>query len=134
PGDIRVNDMDGDGKITVDDRQIIQRDPNLLTSLITSFSYKNFNVSLDIYGVVGGYLYNNYLVGFSTGGDLTGKRNGIRRNYWTVYNPSNEAPAPNFIQPPAYLSSLAYEKANYLKLRNISFSYDLPEKLISRIK
>ena len=134
PGSIRVSDLNGDKVISVDDRHIIRRDPKLISAFITSFEYRNFSLSLDINGLHGGYLYNAYLATFETGGDLTGKRNGIRRNYWTVHNPSNEAPAPDFVQQPAFLTSLAYEKADYIRLRNVSLSYNVPEKAVSRLK
>ncbi|WP_113661109.1 TonB-dependent receptor [Pedobacter nanyangensis] len=134
PGSVKVGDVNGDGVVSVDDRIVIQRDPKWLTSLITSFDYKNFNLSLDFYYVYGGYRYNSYLASFETGGDLTGKRNGIRRNYWTIHNPSNTAPAPNFVQAPAFLASSAYEKADYIKLRNISLAYRMPKNLVQKVK
>lgn len=133
PGSIRVRDTNGDHVISADDRIIIQRDPKFITSFITSLDYKDFNLSFDIYYLTGGYLYNPYLSTFENGGDLTGKRNGIRRNYWTINNPSNEAPAPNFIQAPVYLTSLAYEKADYLRLRNISLSYTMPDRIVKKM-
>ncbi len=133
PGSVRVKDVNKDNLISVDDREIIQRDPKFITSFITSFDYKNFSLSLDIYYLTGGYRYNSYLTTFDNGGDLTGKRNGIRRNYWTANNPSNETPAPNFVQPPAFLSSLAYEKADYIRLRNVSLGYTFPESIVKRI-
>lgn len=133
PGSIRVRDINEDNTISVDDRVIVQRDPRFITSFITSVDYKNFSVSMDIYYLTGGYLYNSYLTSFNNGGDLTGKRNGIRRNYWTTNNPSNEAPAPNFVQAPAFLNSLAYEKADYLRLRNISLGYTFPKNAVKRI-
>jgi TonB-linked SusC/RagA family outer membrane protein len=133
PGSIRVKDINGDNVISADDRVVIQRDPKFISSFITSFDYKNLNLSFDFYYVNGGNLYNSYLATFDTGGDLTGKRNGIRRNYWTIHNPSNESPAPNFIQQPAFISSLAYEKADYLRLRNISLSYNVPKQISGKM-
>jgi TonB-linked SusC/RagA family outer membrane protein len=133
PGSIRVNDVDKDNVISAADRVVIARDPEWISSLITSFEYKNINFSLDLNYQKGGFLYNSYLTSFATGGDLTGKRNGVRRNYWTINNPSNETPAPNFVQPPAYLSSLAYENADYLRLRNVSVSYTMPSKIVEKM-
>lgn len=133
PGSIRVRDVDGNSTVSVDDRVIIQRDPRFITSFITSFEYKKISLSMDIYYLTGGYLYNSYLTSFNNGGDLTGMRNGIRRNYWTTNNPSNETPAPHFIQQPAFLSSLAYEKADYLRLRNVSLGYTLPASAVKKI-
>lgn len=133
PGNIRVRDINDDNVISTDDRVIIDRDPNFITSFITSVDYKNFHFSMDIYYLTGGNLYNSYLATFGNGGDLTGKRNGVRRNYWTIHNPSNEAPVPNFVQAPAFMSSLAYEKANFVRLRNVSLSYTLPTNVAKKM-
>ncbi len=124
PGSIRVADTNGDGIINADDRVILQRDPKWIGAATALVSYKKWTFSADFYMVNGGVLYNSYLATFANGGDMTGKRNGIRRNFWTVHNPSNEAPAPNMNQPPAYISSLAYEDASYTRLRNVTLSYE----------
>ncbi|MGN0190890.1 MAG: TonB-dependent receptor [Candidatus Cryptobacteroides sp.] len=134
PGDIRIKDTNLDGKIDADDRVIMKRDPDWIGSISTSFSYKGVDLSAELYASVGGTIYNKYLTSFDTGGDMTGKRNGLRRNYWTVNNPSNEAPAPNMSQQPAYITALGYQDATHVRLRNIQFGYTFPKKLISRIK
>ncbi|TJY66803.1 TonB-dependent receptor [Sphingobacterium alkalisoli] len=134
PGAVRVKDNNADNVISVDDRIIINRDPKWIGSLITGFEYKGFNLTADLYYVRGGYLYNSYLTSFESGGDLTGKRNGIRRNYWTIHNPSQEAPAPNMNQTPAFLSAAAYQKATYIRLRNLGLSYNIPKKYLEKIK
>lgn len=133
PGSIRVSDTNGDKVISVDDRIIIPRDPKFTSAIITSVEYKEFGLSADLYYRVGGFVYNPYLSSFENGGDLLGKKNGIRRNYWTIHNPSQEAPAPNLIQAPAYISSLAYEKADYFRIRNMSLSYNIPNKLLRKV-
>ena len=65
---------------------------------------------------------------------MTAKRNGVRRNYWTTNNPSNEAPAPNMIQAPAYITSLGYQDASFVRLRNVQIGYNFPQKLNSHPK
>ena len=124
---------DGDHTITDNDRVIMKRDPDWVGSISTSFFYKGFDLSAELYISIGGTMYNPYLTSFSQGGDMTGKRNGIRRNYWTVNNPSNEAPAPNMVQAPAYITALGYQDASYLRLRNVQFGYTFPKKIASKI-
>ena len=132
PGDIRIRDANNDGKIDADDRVVMNRDPDWIGSLSTSLSWKGIDLSAEIYASVGGTLYNKYLTSFETGGDMTGKRNGLRRNYWTVNNPSNEAPAPNMTQPPAYISALGYQDASYIRLRNLQIGYNFPKSIIEK--
>ena len=132
PGSIKLRDVNNDNQITADDRVVMQRDPKWIGTVGTSFNYKGFDLSADLYISHGGTIYNPYLTTFENGGDLTAKRNGIRRNYWTQNNPSNEAPAPNMTQAPAYISSLGYQDASYVRLRNVTFGYNFPRALISK--
>lgn len=133
PGSIKIKDTDGDHTITDNDRVIMRRDPDWVGSISTAFYYKGFDLSAELYVSMGGTLYNPYLTSFAQGGDMTGKRNGIRRNYWTVNNPSNEAPAPNMVQAPAYIAALGYQDASYLRLRNVQFGYTFPQKIADKI-
>lgn len=134
PGDIKIQDDNHDGKIDEQDRVIMKRDPDWIGNIFTSFYFKGFDLSADLYVSYGGTRYNPYLTSFAQGGDMTGKRNGIRRNYWTANNPSNEAPAPNMTQAPAYITSLGYQDASFVRLRNLTFGYTFPQQMINRIR
>ncbi len=133
PGSIRVKDTDGNGTINDNDKVIMRRDPDWVGTIATSFHYKGIDLSAELYISMGGTMHNPYLTDFSTGGDMTGKRNGIRRDYWTINNPSNTAPAPNMTQVPAYMNSLGYQDASYVRLRNVQLGYTFPERLSKRI-
>ncbi len=133
PGSIKLRDVNGDGEITTADRVVMQRDPEWFGSVGTSVKYRDFDLSADLFISHGGTIYNTYLTSFENGGDLTAKRNGIRRNYWTLNNPSNEAPAPNMNQAPANVSVLGYQDASYIRLRDVTLGYNVPHKLISKV-
>lgn len=132
PGSIKLRDVNNDNQITADDRIVMQRDPKWLGTIGTTLKYKDFDLAAEMYMSHGGTIYNPYLTTFENGGDLTAKRNGIRRNYWTLNNPSNEAPAPNMTQAPAYIASLGYQDASYIRLRNVTLGYNVPRSLISK--
>ena len=134
PGSIKIADTNGDNVITEEDRVIMSRDPDWLGSVSTSLKYKGFDLSAALNISAGGTFYNSYLTTFANGGDMTGKRNGIRRNYWTLYNPSNEAPAPNMTQAPAYIVALGYQDASYLRLRSVTLGYTFPQKAVDALK
>lgn len=134
PGSVKVADTNGDGTVTDADKVIMSRDPDWLGAIATSINYKGFDLSATLNISYGGTFYNSYLTSFNQGGDLTGKRNGIRRNYWTKFNPSNEAPAPNMNAVPAYATALGYQDASYLRLRNVTLGYNFPSKLIEKAK
>ena len=129
PGAIKVKDANGDGVPDDTDRVIMYRDPKWIGSLSTGLYYKGFDLSADLYISYGGTRYNSYLTTFDNGGDMTGKRNGVRRNYWTPNNPSNEAPAPNILQVPAYMTAVGYQDASFVRLRNVQIGYNFPKKV-----
>lgn len=129
PGDIKVRDANGDGKLDDKDRVVMYRDPLWIGSVATGISYWGFDLSAELYVSYGGTRFNSYLTSFDQGGDMTAKRNGVRRNYWTINNPSNEAPAPNMTQAPAYITSLGYQDATFVRLRNVQIGYNFPKKI-----
>ena len=134
PGFIRVADTTTDGKITHEDRVIMSRDPDWFGTVSTQLRYKGFDIGAALNISMGGTFFNSYLTAFGNGGDLTGKRNGIVRNYWTENNPSQEAPAPNYTQAPAYINALGYQDASYLRLRSAQIGYTFSSDVISRIQ
>lgn len=132
-GDIRVKDLNGDHKIDANDREIIFRDPKWFGSLGTSFKYKAFDMVLDFYTVQGSVRSNPYLYNFNNGGSLSGKNNGIKVNYWTPENPSNEFPRPRLNSSILYFSSLGYQDNSYLQFRTATVGYTLPAKLVNKL-
>jgi len=132
PGDIRVKDMNKDGLITPEDRIIINRAPKWTGSIGSILKWKGIDFSFDFYTVQGAVRSNPYLYDSNSGGDLHGKLNGIKVNYWTLENPSNTAPRPRDATI-NYFSSLSYQDASYIRLRNLSLGYSLPKNLISKV-
>ena len=70
----------------------------------------------------------------ASGGSLQGKTNGLRVNYWTPFNPSNEFPRPVHNSSVNYMSALAMQDASYIRLRTLSLGYTFPRELISKIR
>lgn len=133
PGDIRVKDINGDNKIDANDRDIIYRDPKWFGSFGTSFKYKAFDLYLDFYTVQGSLRSNPYLYDFNSGGSLSGKNNGMRVNYWTPENPSNEFPRPRNSSSIQFFSSLGYQDNSYIQFRTATLGYTLPTSLVNKI-
>lgn len=128
-GDVRVVDFNNDGYINNEDKIIYNRDPKFIASLNTSLRYKDFDIAMDFYGSFGQYRYNNFMTS-----DLTGSGNGMKVNYWTPENPSNEAPRPRDTgMNSPYINVLCYQKASYLRLRNVTLGYSLPKSIMRKV-
>jgi len=59
------------------------------------------------------------------------RRNTLYRQYWTPENPINSYPSNNNNSNP--LSVAFYEDASFVRLRDVTLSYDLPTDLSGRL-
>lgn len=134
PGKIKIVDINNDGKIDADDRHIIHRDPKFVASVFTSLEFKGFDFFMDWYSVYGRKIQNAHLYDSNRGGSLQGKLNGVKVNYWTPDNPSNEWPRPTHNSNVTYQSSLAIQDASYIRLRSITLGYTIPAKITRQAK
>ncbi|WP_036602067.1 TonB-dependent receptor [Olivibacter sitiensis] len=132
PGSIRLYD-NGDYMISADDRVIQgQRRPKYIASLVNNFQYSAFDLNVFLYGSFGAMLENSveYL-------NQAHRNSGVKVDYWTPENPTNDMPRPiEGVDNLDYRNTLWYEKADFVKVRNISLGYTLTDGLIksSRIK
>lgn len=125
PGDIKLVDINGDGIITDADQIITSKDPDWMGSISTNLAYKGFDLYLDFYTVQGGLKSNANL----KGGNLQGKLNAVKVNYWTPENASNEYPRPSWGKQAPYNSALGYQDASYFRFRTLTFGYTLPKNI-----
>lgn len=132
PGMVRVCDINNDGKINSDDRVPIKRDPDFTVSLSSTWNWKGLDLYMDWYAVSGRMIQNQYLYDSNAGGSLSGKLNGIKVNYWTPTNPSNEFPRPAYSSNAAYQSSMAIQDASYIRLRTLQLGYTFPALLLQK--
>ena len=133
PGDIRIKDSNGDGKITLDDRVFTDPNPDWFGSLSTNLTYKGFDLFVDFYAVEGATKVNPFLSDYNNGGTLQGKLNGVKVPYYTPENPSTTYPRPSFDAAPQYIYTLAVKDASYVRLRTVSLGYTLPESLFTKL-
>ena len=132
PGSIRLKDYNGDGKITTDDRKIYNLDPDWYATMNGSFAYKGLDVNVEFYTVQGVTKNNPFYYDFNYGGSLNGKLNGIKVNYWTPENRSNEAPKPQFTASTPYFGILGLQDASYFRFRSATVGYSLNKGLTSK--
>ncbi|GAC1453147.1 MAG: TonB-dependent receptor [Gemmatimonadaceae bacterium] len=131
PGQIRVVDQNGDGKIDDFDRVVLgSEEPKWTGSLTNRVDWKGLDLSVYATARQGFMLFSNFHTGFST---LAGRYNNLRVNYWTPTNPSNTDPRPNVDQEfPQDGNARAYKDGSFVRIRNITLGYTLPTRFASR--
>lgn len=129
PGHAKLEDIDGNGKITADDKIIIgSQTPSFLLSMGNQFRYKNFSFSFLLNGVFGQWKNRTDLnIMVWTNSSML---NYIKKEYWTPENPSNEMPSLNYNN---YSSHGFYSKVSYVTIKNLSIGYDLEKKWLKAL-
>lgn len=129
-GNVRPVDQNGDYKIdNNNDRVIIGTTrPKWIVGMTNSFTYKNFELSFFLYGRLK-YMYN-------TGGEAMVARASTRAlSYYTENNTNAEYQKPIYSTGTGdlYSTSLGYRQASFIKIRNISASYNFDAKLLKKL-
>ena len=66
--------------------------------------------------------------------NLEARYNNLNVDYWTIDNPSNDNPRPNVYQEfPRDSSTRSYFDGSFVKLRNVTLGYNLPEDLAGKL-
>ncbi|GAB3280071.1 TonB-dependent receptor [Larkinella harenae] len=140
PGQIRVEDLNNDGKIDANDRQILGNfQPKWEGGFTNRFSYKNFDLSIVTFARMGMKVIVPYLTGNSTGSGgfaffNQGRVNQVKTDYWTETNPTNAFPAPDAASAVAYFgSTLGYYDGSFIKCRSINLGYTFSSQMIRKI-
>ncbi len=145
PGDMQYKDLDGNGKIdngngtlsNPGDRKIIgNSNPRFTFGINTSVGYKNFRLSAFFQGIGkidympsnGNYTWfypfqSNYVEKF------------FIAESWSETNRDAYFPAPELLGKKNIQPQTRYlQNASYIRLKNLSLSYNLPNSLLKRIK
>lgn len=136
PGDIRYQDVSGDGKIDNNDLKEIgyPQTPGIIYGINPNIRYKGFTLDLLLQGAAKTSFYGSgsYAMAFA-GGTVPVIQN---LDYWTPENPN--AKNPRITSAPtvnnSQTSSFWMRDASYLRLKSASLSYVIPPEAIHKFK
>lgn len=127
PGYIKYQDVNDDGVINTEDRQIIgSTEPTVNMSLMNSFSYKDFYLSFFLTAQLGQTAYN----ALYTCSTMSYRQNRLMVNFWTPENPTNDYPKNSLDTSVNPMDAGFYQKTDYLRLADITFGYRVPKNLL----
>ncbi len=135
PGDPRIRDVNGDGKIDANDRTTIgNAQPDFTFGLTNTFKYKGFDFSFTLQGQVGNEIMNSQARFSKT---YNGGRNqyAVVANYWKSASDPGDGtffkPMLTYNALQSAFSSYWVEDGSFLRIRNVQFGYNLPARAIS---
>jgi TonB-linked SusC/RagA family outer membrane protein len=135
PGDMKFEDVDGDGVITADDQVRIDKNiiPRFQFGATMNLTYKNFDFSMLFQGATGAALRIQ-----TESGDIGNYLEEFYENRWSVDAPSDVDPrlasrgdtyytGGNFGNNTYFLRD-----TDYIRLKNVELGYQLPASLLSK--
>ncbi len=133
PGDMKYKDVNGDKKITADDRVRLNTSnlPVFQGGITLAGRYKNFDLSILLQGSAGAKQFisagesgtiGNYLLDFY-------------QNRWSVDNPGNVHPRIANRSDQYYSNGNDYwlRSTDYIRLKNLELGYAIPAHLINKL-
>ena len=142
-----IVDQNTDGKIDAEDKVILgYTEPSYRFSINNQFKYKNWSLSIFINSVQGGKNYylgsdNLHSSNFGSGTGFSDSSNGLGHyrlnfpkglDYWLPENPNARYAAIGTSVPSGLLSS-AWIQRNFVRLQDVSLSYNFKSNFLNKI-
>ena len=127
PGDAKFADLDGNKRIDGKDRTTLgSSQPKFTYGFSSQLKWKNLDFSVAFAGSQGNKLFNALGRRLEQTSDSYNLLSAVL-NSWTPENRSQRYPKGNLARPFSYIDSRYVEDASYLKLRNLTLGYTLPQ-------
>lgn len=125
PGDIKMTDFNGDNRVDDEDRIVLGgQSPKWTAGLSSTLSFSGVELFVQAYTRQDYLVQNEFKERYNT---LVSRDGNVAINYWTPENQSNEAPRPNRDDEPDDLRVLSYEDGSFVRVKNITLAYSLPQ-------
>ncbi len=136
PGDYLYKDINGDGRITIEDKQVIGgMQPDYFGGFSALFRYKRFSLNANFQFSIGNESsWNNY-------GSLIGNvgflQNGLEDALYNTWTPERtNATHPRLIYGNSYntvMSDAIVQDASFLRLKSLRLNYNIPEIIVNKL-
>ena len=131
PGDLKILDWNGDGKIDTEDRHYLGcSDPLFTLNFSNTLSYKNFSLYFNFRWGAGNKDHFLWLDPYAHGTNMGGGAQLARVKPWTEENPSKTFPRYGYLN--TTYDYQFWNRRDYLKLKDLVFSYNVPTKALQR--
>ncbi|MGQ7870998.1 TonB-dependent receptor [Sunxiuqinia sp. sy24] len=136
PGDLKFTDSNNDGKISDEDRIFHGNAfPTFTYAFNINLEYKGFDLSCLIQGVEGAEVFNGYKYSTYNMSEQTYNRDNRILNAWTPENKNTDIPRLSTADDNRNFgtnSTWYLEDASYIRLKNITIGYSLPQRTLSK--
>ncbi len=140
PGDFLYKDLNGDGHITVEDKDYLGNGfPALNFGLNLSANYRNWDASMYMYGALGQTLLSwSKCTLISIRSEHNGYYNmlsEVAKNAWSTSNPNGTYPRISRTDAGSNMrvSDFYVEKADYLKISNFQVGYTFSSDMLGKV-
>lgn len=132
-GDRKYIDKNHDGKLTIDDYfKLGNTNPDFSWGFKNTFTYKNFTLDIYTQGDYGNKIVNfNRFFLESFDGFQNNSKVALQR--WTETNPTNKYPRANASPHGNVMSDVIVEDGSYARLKEVTLSYTLPDKILGKL-
>jgi TonB-linked SusC/RagA family outer membrane protein len=132
PGDAKYADLNGDGQLTADDREILgYNKENFRMSMTNTFTYKNFELYILLNGVFGG---GEYGLAENNSAYLTADKffyhNSLDHPYWTPTDPSTEYPRWDYVDWDRFVALQSY---TFIRIQDVNLSYTFDKNIVNKV-
>lgn len=137
PGDRKYRDLNGDGTIDSNDRDIISNsNPKFSMGMGNTFTWKDLEFSFFLEGVFGREILNEFKCR-SESNQASAYSNNLQvaayENRWTPENGSKTY-SRLMNQTGTYVSSYYVEDASYVRIKTLCLAYNFPDRLLRKAK
>ncbi|TWR31577.1 TonB-dependent receptor [Mucilaginibacter pallidiroseus] len=136
PGDLKIQDTNGDGRVTSADKVVLGKSiPDGYGTFTNNFTYKSFDLGVELQ-----FNYGNQIMNLTkhSGEDRTGQANSYATvlNAWTPdnQNTSIAETRPAYVRYQTEIYSTKVESGNFIRGRAVTLGYTFNKSVLDKIK